>query len=153
MIVDRLENPRFEIAVFGRVSSGKSSLLNHLVGVNALPIGVTPITAVPTRLEPGDAAAVLVSFAGSQPRSVGLEHLREYASEEENPGNSKHVTGIVVRLPSRRLLEGITFVDTPGVGSLARGGGARPWRIYHGVISASSSWTRHPRSIKRTSLC
>src|ERR1700683_2392182 len=31
MIIDRLETKSFEIALFGRVSSGKSSLLNHVV--------------------------------------------------------------------------------------------------------------------------
>ena len=34
MIVSRLEKPCFEVAVFGRVSSGKSPLLNHLAGTN-----------------------------------------------------------------------------------------------------------------------
>ena len=85
---------------------------------------MTPVTAVPTRLVSGDVPSVIVSFAESRSRDVGLEHLWEYASEEGNPGNSKHVTGILVRLPSPRLREGITLVDTPGVGSLALAGGA-----------------------------
>ena len=124
MIVSRLENPSFEVAVFGRVSCGKSSLLNHIAGIDALPVGVTPVTAVPTRLVSGDRPSVVVSFAESQSRAVGLEHLWEYASEEGNPGNEKHVTSILVKLPSPRLREGIVFVDTPGVGSLALAGGA-----------------------------
>jgi GTP-binding protein EngB required for normal cell division len=124
MIVSRMENPCFEVAVFGRVSCGKSSLLNHIAGIAALPVGVTPVTAVPTRLVCGDEPSVSVSFAESRSRDVGLEHLREYASEEGNPGNSKHVTSILVKLPSPRLREGIAFVDTPGVGSLALTGGA-----------------------------
>ncbi len=124
MIVSRLENPCFEVAVFGRVSCGKSSLLNHIAGIDALPVGVTPVTAVPTRLVSGDVASVIVSCAESRPRDVGLEHLWEYASEEGNPGNRKHVTGILVKVPSPILREGIAFVDTPGVGSLALAGGA-----------------------------
>lgn len=52
-IVRRLEKPQLEIAVFGRVSSGKSSLLNHVAGMDVLPVGVTPVTAVPTRLVRG----------------------------------------------------------------------------------------------------
>jgi GTP-binding protein EngB required for normal cell division len=124
MIVKRLENPCFEVAVFGRVSSGKSSLLNHIAGIDALPVGVTPVTAVPTRLVSGDVASVTVNFADSRSVDVGLEQLWEYASEEGNPGNAKHVTGILVRLPSRRLREGTAFVDTPGVGSLALAGGS-----------------------------
>jgi GTP-binding protein EngB required for normal cell division len=123
-IVRRLENPQFEIAVFGRVSSGKSTLLNHLVGADVLPVGVTPITAVPTRLTRGDRSEAVISFAEMQPRTIDVAALREYASEEGNPGNYKHVTGILVRIPSPRLREGVVLVDTPGIGSLARSGSA-----------------------------
>lgn len=45
LIVDWLEKPCFEIAVFERVSSGKPSLLNHIAGSSVLPVGVTPVTA------------------------------------------------------------------------------------------------------------
>jgi GTP-binding protein EngB required for normal cell division len=124
MIVNRVENPCFEVAVFGRVSCGKSSLLNHIAGIDTLPVGVTPVTAVPTRLVSEDVPSVTISFAESRSRDVGLEHLWEYASEEGNPGNSKHVTRILVKLPAPRLREGIAFVDTPGVGSLSLAGGA-----------------------------
>ena len=124
MIVSRLENPRFEIAVFGRVSCGKSSFLNHLAGIDALPVGVTPVTAVPTRLVYSDSPAAVVSFAESRPREIGIGELWEFASENGNPGNQKHVTDVLVKLPSARLGKGIAFVDTPGVGSLALAGGA-----------------------------
>ncbi len=72
MIVNRLEKPCFEVAVFGRVSSGKSSLLNHIAGLDVLPVGVTPVTAVPTRLEHGEEAAVVVSFSESTPRRIDI---------------------------------------------------------------------------------
>jgi len=124
MIVNRLESPSYEVAVFGRVSSGKSSLLNHIVGVDALPVGVTPVTAVPTRIVLGEQPAAVISFAESERRAVRLEDVWEYASEEGNPRNQKHVTSIVVTLPSSRLRDGVILVDTPGVGSLALSGGA-----------------------------
>lgn len=120
----RLEAPEFEVAVFGRVSSGKSSLLNHVAGADVLPVGVTPVTAVPTRLTRGDEPKCVVSFAESSPRTVPVGELKQYASEEGNPGNSRHVTDILVRVPSGRLPGGVVLVDTPGVGSLARAGAA-----------------------------
>jgi GTP-binding protein EngB required for normal cell division len=123
-IVRRLEDPQFEIAVFGRVSSGKSSLLNHLTGWDVLPVGVTPVTAVLTRLTAGPAPEAVVSFAESEPRRIPVERLQDFASEEGNPGNRKHVTEVLVRLPSSRLRDGVVFVDTPGVGSLALEGAA-----------------------------
>jgi GTP-binding protein EngB required for normal cell division len=123
-IVRRLEAPQFEIAVFGRVSSGKSSLLNHVAGMDVLPVGVTPITAVPTRLVRGDEAVAIISFAEIEPRRIDVGQLRDYASEEGNPGNHKHVTNVLVQIPSHRLREGIVLVDTPGIGSLALAGSA-----------------------------
>jgi GTP-binding protein EngB required for normal cell division len=123
-IVQRLEAPQFEIAVFGRVSSGKSSLLNRVAGMDVLPVGVTPITAVPTRLVRGDQPAGIITFAEMGPRQIAVEQLREYASEEGNPGNRKHVTGILVQLPAPRLRDGVVLVDTPGFGSLALSGSA-----------------------------
>ena len=94
--------PCFEVAVFGRVSSGKSSLLNHIAGLDVLPVGVTPVTAVPTRLEGGKSRRPgLVSE--SRPRQIEISQPWEYASEEGNRGNGKHVTAIAVRVPSSRL--------------------------------------------------
>lgn len=121
-IVQRLEAPQFEIAVFGRVNSGKSSLLNYLARVDVLPVGVTPVTAVPTRLRRGEKPSALIRFAEAPPRRIDVAELREYASEQGNPGNGKHVTGIEVELPSPRLRDGVVLVDTPGVGSLALAG-------------------------------
>jgi len=120
----RLVAPEYEIAVFGRVSSGKSSLLNHVARADVLPVGVTPVTAVPTRLTRGDESACVVTTAESAPRAVPIDELKGYASEEGNPGNYKHVTDILVRVPSPRLPDGVVLVDTPGVGSLARAGAA-----------------------------
>ena len=145
MIVSRLERPRFEVAVFGRVSSGKSSLLNHITGTDVLPVGVTPVTAVPTRLEHGRDEGVDISFSESPPRRVVTSKLWEYASEEGNPGNCKHVTRIVVRLASPRMKSGVVLVDTPGVGSLATAGAAEAMaylpRCDLGIILVDSAST------------
>ncbi|MGA8580221.1 MAG: dynamin family protein, partial [Bryobacteraceae bacterium] len=123
-IIDRLESQSFEIAVFGRVSSGKSSLLNHIVGQNVLPVGVNPITAVPTRLAYGSEPRATAWFADGKPEQFGIERLGEFVTEQRNPGNIRHVTRIVVELPAPRLEEGIVYVDTPGLGSLATSGAA-----------------------------
>ena len=122
MLLERMENGTFEIGVFGRVSSGKSSLLNHLLGGDYLPVGVTPVTAVPTRISFGPQAQVFIEFADSRPEVVELSALADFATEQQNPGNAKHVSRIRVELPAAKLREGIAFVDTPGLGSLATSG-------------------------------
>lgn len=123
-LVNRLTSPRFEIAFFGQVSCGKSSLLNHIVGVDLLPVGVRPMTAVPTRLVHGDQPLVTVSFAGSRTERFELGRLADFVTEDANPGNYKAVTSVVVSYSSERLGEGVVLVDTPGLGSLATSGAA-----------------------------
>jgi len=122
MVLSRLEDTSFEVAVFGRVSSGKSSLLNVVLGTDILPVGVTPVTAVPTRLIYGNPPGLFVWFANPTPEQYAVTRLGEFASEQQNPGNAKLVSRILVRLPSPWLKKGVAFVDTPGLGSLATSG-------------------------------
>ena len=121
-ILDRAEDKTFEIAVFGRVSSGKSSLLNTILDTDVLPVGVTPVTAVPTRISHAPATCLTVSFFEAATKTFDITQLAEFATEQQNPRNSKHVTRISVALPSPRLQAGVAFVDTPGLGSLATSG-------------------------------
>jgi GTP-binding protein EngB required for normal cell division len=124
-IVERLESADLEVAFFGRVSSGKSSLLNHLLGEEILPVGVLPVTAVLTRLRRAEVSDLVVRFEISQPQRLPLDQIAEFVTEEGNPGNRKQVTEVQVRLANPRLAEGVAFMDTPGVGSLATLGAAQ----------------------------
>jgi GTP-binding protein EngB required for normal cell division len=156
MIIDRLETKSFEIALFGRVSSGKSSLLNHIIQSEILPVGVNPITSVPTRLIYGAPPRLTVWYADRNPEVVDAAKLPGFVSEHHNPANEKHVTRIVVELPSARLRDGVVLVDTPGLGSLATAGAAETLaylpRCDLGVvlIDAGSTLTEDDLSTIRT---
>ena len=151
-ILDRVEDKSFEIAVFGRVSSGKSSLLNGILGSDILPVGVTPITAVPTRIRYASSRSIAVWFAERSPQTYEADQLAEFATEQRNPGNRKHVTRIVLSLPADRLREGVTFVDTPGLGSLATSGAAETLaylpRCDLGVVLIDGGTTLAPEDLR-----
>jgi len=121
-LASRLEDDSLEVALFGRVSSGKSSLLNALLDADVLPVGVNPITAVPTKLRYGPAPRAAVSFGDGRNEVIGIDQLASLVTEQGNPGNRRNVVGALVEVPSRRLRQGIILVDTPGLGSLARRG-------------------------------
>jgi len=123
-VLSRLEDQSFEIAVFGGVSTGKSSLLNAIVGEDILPVGVTPITAVPTRLAYGNSAGLVVWVSDRAPERYDIGRLRDFASEPGNPGNRKHVSRMLVQWPAGWLKDGVVLVDTPGLGSVATNGAA-----------------------------
>ena len=120
----RLEDDNLEVALFGRVSSGKSSMLNALLGTDVLPVGVNPVTAVPTRLRHGESLHALIRFASGRHEEVSIDEFRGLVSETGNAGNQRNVTQALVEIPSARLSQGIVLVDTPGLGSLARCGAA-----------------------------
>lgn len=120
-LVERARSPRLEIAFFGRVNAGKSSLLNWWVGSALLPTGITPVTAVPTRITYGSPSADVV-LADGRTILVPLDELAAYITEGGNPGNVKGVLEASIRTQSQRLRDGMTLVDTPGLGSLASAG-------------------------------
>lgn len=120
----RLEDDNFELALFGRVSSGKSSLLNALLGTSVLPVGINPITAVPTKLRYGSELKAAVAYGDGRSEAVSLEELSRLVTEQGNPGNLRNVVRALVEVPSPRLRQGVMLVDTPGLGSLATRGAA-----------------------------
>lgn len=118
---ERATAKTFDVGVFGRMSAGKSSLINALVGDAVLPIGVTPVTAVPIRLTRGPRHA-LVHFLDGKSLTIDLGDIATYATEQQNPDNRLNVLSIEASAPS--VPEGLRLLDTPGVGSLRTGGGA-----------------------------
>ncbi len=123
-LAGRLEDHNLEVACFGRVSSGKSSLLNAILETDVLPVGVNPITAVPTKLRYGSKLRVEVTYGSGRSEVIPVEQLADVVTERGNPGNLLNVVKALVEVPSRRLQKGIVLVDTPGLGSLARKGAA-----------------------------
>jgi hypothetical protein len=119
---ERAEATTLDVGVFGRVSSGKSSLINALVGEDVLPVGATPVTAVPLRVGRGP-HSVEVRLRFGPARQVPLAELAAFATEEGNPHNARGVRSIEVTVPGAP--EGLRLLDTPGVGSLASSGAAQ----------------------------
>jgi len=119
---ERAAATTLDVGVFGRVSSGKSSLINALVGEGVLPVGATPVTAVPLRVGRGP-HSVEVRFRDGRVERIPLSALPEFATEEKNPQNARGVRSIEVTVPGAP--PGLRLLDTPGVGSLASSGSAQ----------------------------
>ena len=122
LLLERLEKNWWTVAFVGRVSCGKSSLLNYLLSTDVLPSGVTPVTAVPIRIIAGSTPATTVTFATGKSERLPAARLADFASEEKNPGNARQVTDILLELNSPWLAGDVCLVDTPGLGSLATAG-------------------------------
>lgn len=104
--------------MLGQFKSGKSSLLNAIIGRDVLPVGVLPVTAVITRLSHGGQPHAWATRLDGSTQSVALESLVEYVSESGNPDNIKGISTVDVELPSLAALAGLRLVDTPGLESI-----------------------------------
>ncbi|HZU18538.1 MAG TPA: dynamin family protein [Candidatus Dormibacteraeota bacterium] len=114
----KLRQERFTLAVLGQFKRGKSTLVNALLGEPVMPVGVTPVTAVPVAVEHAPEPVCTVRFRDGRSQRLPLERLHEVASERGNPRNHKGVAAITIGHPAEVLRHGLTLVDTPGTGSI-----------------------------------
>jgi GTP-binding protein EngB required for normal cell division len=113
----RLQTLRLEVAVVGEFKRGKSSLINALMGQDVLPVGVLPLTSVPTVLEQGE-EGLEVEYTDGRHEHHQLHQLARFVTEDANPGNRLGMARVTARLHAPLLDAGVRLVDTPGVGSV-----------------------------------
>ena len=120
---ERLAAKRLRVLVAGEAKRGKSTLVNALLGRDVVPTGVTPVTAVVTAVLPRDddhdEDHLVVTFLDGRHEWFDLSALGEFVSERANPGNTRQVADVRVRIDSPFLSEhDVELVDTPGAGSV-----------------------------------
>ncbi|WP_287787509.1 dynamin family protein [Acidiphilium sp.] len=114
----RLAEDRFNLAVVGRFSRGKTSLMNAILGTDMLPVGVLPITSVITMVSYGSEPKAVLHYQGSSLfMDIPIAELAEHITERGNPGNRRGIRAAEIQIPAEFLRRGFTFVDTPGLGS------------------------------------
>jgi hypothetical protein len=108
------------VVVAAEVSRGKSLLINALLAKeDLLPVDVDVSTGVYVLVQHSESAGARVFTRTSPaPVPVTVDAVAQWVSVASNPGNAKDVSYVEVGLPSPLLSEGISFIDTPGVGGL-----------------------------------
>jgi hypothetical protein len=123
----RLDEP-LRVAIAGRVKSGKSTLLNALVGERLAPTDAGECTRIVTWYEDGHSYRVMVHPRDSEPRQARFD--REDGAIEVDLGglDPDDVDQLVVTWPSQQLRRA-TLIDTPGIGSLTESVSRRAWKL------------------------
>jgi Dynamin family len=113
----RLVEP-LRVAVAGRVSAGKSTLLNALLAQRVLPVGAGECTRVLTWLRHGDVDDATLVLTGGERRTLELKGTRSLPTDlDVDLGQIEHLD---VRLYNDALKQ-LTLIDTPGLASLTEG--------------------------------
>jgi hypothetical protein len=124
-LASRLEDNNLEVALFGRVSSGKSSLLNALLNTDVLPVGVCQSQRFPRGCRYGTTLRCSRNVTGSgSSETVTVEELGIWCRNKGIPATPAMSPERWSKSPRRASNKGIVLVDTPGLGSLAKRGAA-----------------------------
>lgn len=111
-VAERAASPVSDLGVFGRISAGKSSLVNALVGADVLPVSAVPVTTVPLRIQRGEGGLV-ARFEDGRIEQLPLDSIASLVAERENPENRKGVASVEAYVPGAP--PGLRLLDTPGV--------------------------------------
>jgi GTP-binding protein EngB required for normal cell division len=114
----QLEENRFNVVVFGAFKRGKTTFVNALLGADVLPTAVVPLTSIATAIGWGREVRVRIEYLDGRAEDVDVSALARFVTETGNPGNRLGVARAVVTFPSRDLEDGVSLLDTPGVGSV-----------------------------------
>ncbi|GAB2582981.1 dynamin family protein [Dyella jejuensis] len=150
-LLAREQGDRMEVALLGRVSSGKSSLVNALLGHPLLPVGAVPVTTVVTRIRYGETLDIRAMDVEGVMETVAPENLRSYVDEAGNPGNRRRLREVSIHFPAPILQDGIVLADTPGLGSLHTHASAHALdylpRCDMGIVAIDAAATLMPQDL------
>ncbi len=118
-LADRTRRGRFHVLLLGVFSTGKSTLLNALVGAPVLPAKVNPCTALPTSLEHAETPRATVILRDGSSESMDLASFVKRYQLDDVEGQGVDRFGDVVRatvgVPLPLLRDGVVLIDTPGL--------------------------------------
>ena len=108
------------VAIMGITSSGKSTLVNALLGEKILPMAIRPSSSIIITACKGENRQATIYFKDKKPQILEGSNLNEeiigqYADESKNPNNRLNVTQIDIKTPYFLLDENIHIIDSPGL--------------------------------------
>lgn len=117
-----LEKGEFNLAVCGKVKNGKSSLINALIGRELLPVCTDVATSRVFKISHSNEEKFYVVYGNGDRKEISQDELATYGSQavinkEGEADIEKTISYIQVFTPMDFLPEGVSMIDTPGIGS------------------------------------
>lgn len=115
--LDRLDEP-LRVAIAGKMKSGKSTLLNALVGEEIAPTDASECTRVVTWYAQGAQPRVTLYPTSGPSRELAIRRADGRLELDLDGDPPEQIERLVIEWPSRSLRT-TTLVDTPGIDSLS----------------------------------
>lgn len=118
-----LEKGKLSVAVCGKVKNGKSSLINAIIGRELLPVCSDVATSQVFIINHAEKDSFYVVYANGDRKPIPTkEELVAYGSQAVIDTNGvmdadKSIAYIEVNTPLEFLPQGVSIIDTPGIGS------------------------------------
>lgn len=121
-----IEHPSYNIVVCGEMKKGKSSLLNAIIGKDILPVSNQVVTSQVFRISNCETETFELVFEDGSRKPIDKNQLSEYGSQidanlygsHKEDFNGKMLDYIQVNTPIAFLPEGVSLIDTPGLGAV-----------------------------------
>jgi small GTP-binding protein len=116
--VRRVEHNVVRVLVLGEIKQGKSSLINALLGRDALPMGVTPTTGATVVVRSGEPTGMWAiaddGIATVLDRETFVARAKGVRSGEDAP-----IERLELQVEPGVLPQGLELLDTPGINDIA----------------------------------
>lgn len=111
---------RIRVGVIGVTSSGKSTLINAILGTDILSSAIAPSSGQLVCCSHGNKQEIIIHFEdGSEKKLSGTQFsrdiLQEFSDERFNPQNKKGVLSIELTFPLFDFGKDVLLVDSPGL--------------------------------------
>lgn len=101
------------VVILGSINSGKSTLVNSLLGEAISPVGVLPITSCLLHFDYGNTFKATYTFSREKRVFQQRAHFHSFLAQVKSPGGR-----VDIELPSP-FLKQCRLVDTPGIDSIS----------------------------------
>ena len=114
----------YDVVVCGEVKKGKSSLLNAIIGQEILPVNSEIATSQVFRISNSTQESFELVFTDGTRQRISRDELSRYGSQVdanlqgEPMFQNRTLSYIQVNVPIAFLPNGVSLVDTPGLGAL-----------------------------------
>lgn len=113
-----LDSGNYMLAFMGQFSSGKSMLINNLLGKKILPVHITETTALITYIEYGEDEHAEIVYKDGRSEQCPTDAILDIWQNERSAENINDMSFIRIFVNSMLLSKGLIIADTPGINTV-----------------------------------